>query len=544
MRQIVFGLRFLILAWVSCLVGGQGGQAEVLPYQTIGANHVLLEKDKALESKRPDGSLEVIRALEDRVTVEYGPDGILEASGRFVIEMTQTNGVHFRFPKRFPSLSQESRRVREEPFLFTRQGGDKFNAKNWVAFQGNEVRIRGFASAESILPASGSNPKMLVSLSGNTSETTLHSDLRSFLRFSADPFPFWRAAREDLEAEIRSLRKLKVSDDRTGAEAYRSSQREMLRVLEKVREGYQLLQRNLYSQKVIDRMLQEGVAIPRLTLAEATLVRGDEAFSVRPFVNWRGEGRVLVDRARLKIEGATQTAQPPSFFQIEDLSNKMLEDTRVVMAGENSAVEVRKPTGPAWNKRAPIQFDLDTVRGLSSRDGVFHLSTDADATGFFLRKEIQSTGKIHLSDADLARDKFTVHYSPRSEDPKAAAEYRKFSDLKRLLLYPDPEGRGRLMPALVQAPEMVDLIQEALDTLAAAVHESKTEEVVGIQMELLQMNATQWVVSLKAENSRGETLSSSVKQEIPGSRSIEEAWSRIEAGSGKGAWLDFDGGLQ
>lgn len=510
-------------------------------YDPAGFNRWRLKKGTTLWiTSREDQSKESIRAEEDGAEVLCGNAGILEASGRYVIEITRTDSVKIRIPRAYPSLSQNLDLPQQPPFFFAKGKMDAKPGKDWVSLQGGEFWIRGFSSVEAVYPAIREFPKTLIAVAGNTSETLVITDLRTYLKFDANPFPFWRAARADLDQEEKNFKSIQIPDDRIGVEAYRSHQRETLKALSKIREGYQLLQRNLYSQKVIEKMLQEGVPIPRLTLTDITIVRGDMAYSIRPFVNWKGEGRVLVDRARLVTPASTPRNFPAADFQLEDLTNRMIEDTRLRIEADNSFVEVRRPIDPDWGLRQGIQFDLDATRYMIPEGEEYRFSDQVDATGFFIRKELNAKGKIRLSDLVVARNAIEYRFRPQSEDPNAATQFAKFMDLRRILFHPDAERRTTLLPKPLDDPALADFLNEGLDSLVSAMYAQGIKEVVGMHIRLENPSPGLWNFKSDVLGEGGKMAESSLSRTIPTARPISEVWERIHRNRAQKDWLDIE----
>lgn len=509
-------------------------------YSTIAYNRWRLMKGAALWiTSRDDGTQEMISAKEDGVDVQCGNAGILTASGQFILEATRTDGTLLRFPRRFPTLSQNLDLPRNPHFIFTKAAPGAIKEKNWVSVQGSEFSIRGIASAEALHPARNGSPRLLIAVAGTTSETLVITDLASYLKFDANPFPFWRAARADLDEEDQNFRSIKIEDTRTGAEGYKSFQKETLSGLQKIREGYQLLQRNLYSQKVIEKMLQEGVPIPRLTLTDVTIVCGDLAHTIRPFVNWRGEGRVLVDRARLVTPGVTPSIAPPYEFVLDDLSHHMIEDTRLRVQDGQSFIETRRPIDPGWKPRAEIQFDLDAKRFFIQEGEAFRFSDLVDATGFFIRKEIAARGEVRMSDLIVGKNSVEYRFRPQSEDPKAAIQFAKFMDLRRFLFHPDPARRKGLLPPPFDSPEMSGFVSDGLDQLVAAMFQQGVKEIIGLHTSISNPESGVWEMTCDVLGEGGQSVQSSLRRSIPGVHSLEEAHKRVEKNKSTSDWLDL-----
>jgi hypothetical protein len=509
-------------------------------YSTIAYNRWRLMKGAALWiTSRDDGTQEMISAKDDGVDVQCGNAGILTASGQFILEATRTDGTLLRFPRRFPTLSQNLDLPRNPQFIFTKAAPGEIKEKNWVSVQGSEFSIRGIASAEALHPARNGSLRLLIAVAGTTSETLVITDLASYLKFDADPFPFWRAARADLDEEDQNFRSIKIEDTRVGAEGYKSFQKETLSGLQKIREGYQLLQRNLYSQKVIEKMLQEGVPIPRLTLTDVTIVCGDLAHTIRPFVNWRGEGRVLVDRARLVTPGVTPSIAPPYEFVLDDLSHHMIEDTRLRVQDGQSFIETRRPIDPGWKPRADIQFDLDAKRFFIQEGEVFRFSDLVDATGFFIRKEIAARGEVRMSDLIVGKNSVEYRFRPQSEDPKAAIQFAKFMDLRRFLFHPDPARRKGLLPPPFDSPEMSGFVSDGLDQLVAAMFQQGVKEIIGLHTSISNPQNGVWEMTCDVLGEGGQSVQSSLRRSIPGVHSLEEAYKRVEKNKSTSDWLDL-----
>lgn len=512
-------------------------------YTPAGFNRWRLSKGATLWiTSREDRSEESIHAEEDGAEVFCGNAGILEASGRYVIDITRTDSVRIRIPRAYPSLSQNIDLPQQPPFLFVKGKVDPKRGKDWVSIQNGEFWIRGFSSVEAVYPVLREFPKTLIAVAGNTSETLVISDLRTYLKFDANPFPFWRAARADLDQEEKNFKSIKISEDRVGIEAYRNQQRETLKALSKIREGYQLLQRNLYSQKVIEKMLQEGVPIPRLTLTDITIVRGDMAFSIRPFVNWKGEGRVLVDRARLVTPTSTPRSFPTADFQIEDLTNRMIEDTRLRIEPDSSFVEIRRPTDPDWKLRTDIQFDLDVTRYMVPEGEEYRFSDQVDATGFFIRKEINAQGKIRLSDLVVGKNAIEYRFRPQSEDPNAAIQFAKFLDLKRILFNPDEQRRTKILPKPLDDPALSSFLSEGMDHLVSAMYAQGIKEVVGLHVRLENPGSSQWNFLADVLGDGGQIAQSSLTRTIPTARPISEVWQRVDRNRNMKDWLELSWG--
>ncbi len=509
-------------------------------YTPVAYNRWRLRKGATLWiTSREDGTREMISAKEDGVDVQCGNAGILTASGQFILEATRTDGTCLRFPRRFPTLSQNLDLPRHPHFIFTKMAPGKIKEKNWVSVQDGEFSIRGIASGEALYPARNGIPRLLIAVAGMTSETLVVTDLGSYLKFDANPFPFWRAARADLDEEDRSFRSIKIEDTRVGVEGYRSYQKEMLSGLQKIREGYQLLQRNLYSQKVIEKMLQEGVPIPRLTLTDVTIVCGDLAHSIRPFVNWRGEGRVMVDRVRLMTPGVTPKAVPLYHFVLDDLSHRMIEDTRLRVQDGESFIETRRPIDQEWKPRSDIQFDLDARRYFIQEGETFRFSDLVDATGFFIRKEIPARGEVRMSDLIVGKNTVEYRFRPQSEDPKAAVQFAKFMDLRRLLFHPDPMRRKGILPPPFDSPEMSGFVSDGLDQLVAAMFQQRVKEIIGLHITITNTQGDEWNMTCDVLGEGSQTVQTTLQRKIPGAHSLEDAYRRVERNKNTSDWLDL-----
>jgi hypothetical protein len=501
-----------------------------------------LGKGAVLRVTSKGGKLrETLEAIGDTVEVHCGEAGISEASGIFVFEATRTDATHYRFPRHNPSFSENFQINREEPFLFSEGGLENPQAANWVAFENGEFNIGGLASVEAEYPATAEGPKMLVSVGGSTSQTRVTSDLKSVLKFKADSFPFWRAARADLDEEERFVHGMAIDPGSVGAAAYSGQQKDMLAGIKKIREGYQLLQRNLYSQKVIDKMLQEGVPIPRLTLAEVSIVRAGNAFSIRPFVNWRGEGRVLVDRARLETGSAPPGSAPSVTFEIQDLAHRMLEDTRLVIESGDSYIENSRPGNRNWNRRVPIQFDLDLIRSFAADGDTFRFRESVDATGFFVRKEIQAAGVIRSSTLAVLKHSLAFEFKPKSSDKAAALEYSKFLGIKRMLLVPGGARRSKLLPVLSKDEKVLDFLQEGLDRLAAAIFKQGIQDITALEVRLSDEHAPLWSVTARVADNSGKVAQAACEKDLPGVPGLEEIWKKLDSKRTAADWLDFEG---
>jgi hypothetical protein len=517
-------------------------------YTPTGYNQWILEKGTTLWiDSRVDHAREQLSAREGQVQVECGNDGILYASGAFVIDVTNTNGIRYRFPRKAPVLSQNLDLPQNQSFVFIKGDASTLKEKHWVGYQTGQIMIRGMASAQAFYPGQQGNPDLLISVAGTTSETLVITDLRSFLKFDANPFPFWRAARADLDVEEREFRSILIDDNRVGAEAYKTYQKEMLTGLKKIREGYQLLQRNLYSQKVIEKMNQEGVAIPRLTLTDISILYGDLAHSIRPFVNWRGEGRVLVDRARLitqtslsQADQAGGMALPPFDFFLEDLSNRMLTDTRLQIDNRTSTIEIRRPVDQTWNPRTDLQFDLDGKRHFISEGNDFRFSDMVDATGFFIRKEIAAKGEIRLSDLILSQNSVEYRFHPQADDPKAALQFAKFMDLRRILFHPDAGRRMSLLPAPFDDPRLSTFLSDGFDLLVAETFKQGIKEILGFHIRVSNPEPNQWTLEADVLDDQNRVAATSLQREIAGVKRIDEIWRQVQANRNIKYWLEMD----
>ncbi len=507
-------------------------------YTTIAFNRWKLMKGATLWiTSHEDGTQEMISAKEDGVDVQCGNAGVLTASGQFILDATRPDGTCLRFPRRFPTLSQNLDLPRASQFLYTKGKPEGVKEKNWVSVQGNEISIRGIASAEALYPARNGSPRLLIAVAGTTSETLVVTDLGTYLKFDANPFPFWRAARADLDEEDQTFRSIVIEDSRVGAEGYKAFQKETLAALAKIREGYQLLQRNLYSQKVIEKMNQEGVPIPRLTLTDVTIVCGDLAHSIRPFVNWRGEGRVLVDRARLVTPGVTPPPTAPYEFILDDLSHHMLTNTRLRVQDGESFIETRRPIDLDWKPRSEIQFDLDAKRFFIEEGETFRFSDLVDATGFFIRKELTGRGEVRMSDLIVGKNSVEYRFRPQSEDPNAAVQFAKFMDLRRFLFHPDPARRKGLLPPPFDSPEMSSFVSDGLDQLVAAMFAQGVKEIIGLHVSITNPQPDAWEMNCDVLGEGGVTVQSNLKRTLPGVHSLEEAYKRVEKNKGTADWL-------
>ncbi|NUN97505.1 MAG: hypothetical protein HUU16_15185 [Candidatus Omnitrophica bacterium] len=511
------------------------------PYDPTGTNRWRLGAGAHLRIRdRTQDSSESLKVVEAPVDVQCGAGGILYASGGFVIDITRAGGVRYRFPRNHPSFSQNAGVPNPSRMVFSKSQPPEKAAGNWVALLGDQVLIRGMASAQAIHPATPEGLETLVSVSGYTSESRVLSDLRTLLQFDGNPFPFWRAARADLDSEERAVKGLVIPEDRVGAEAYRAYQVETLAGLSKIREGYRMLQRNLYSDKVLDKMVTEGVPIPRLTLAEVSFVRGDMAFSIRPFVNWKLEGRVLVDRSRLVASEPRKREVAPTVFVVDDLTNRMLEDTRIVIGSRDAVIESRRPGNTAWTARAPIQFDFDWKRFFTPSAEVFGFSEQLDATGFLLRREISGGGVLEMSELFLSKTLLELRYLPRSDRKPAEEQIRKYMDLRRTILYPDRRERLALLPTRFREGQVSEFLSDGLDHLVAAIHAQGMKEVVGLNLWVRNDPPKQWTLEMEAIGPAGERVMVSRAAELPDAPPLEDSWKKLDRNRAITGWLDLE----
>lgn len=500
-----------------------------------------LDEDEWLDVHTTAGkTLERVQALEAGVQVICGATGVVMVSGSFIYEATRTDGTRIRVPRQYPSLSQNFQVPKIERFTFAKDRNYLGNALDFVILEGVVLTLRGLASAEALHPPAGGHPRSLVSVAGNTTESVLQTDLASFLKFDGNVFKFWRAARSDLDDEEKVIRGAVIEEGRVGAEAYIGFQKDTLAGMRKLREGYEMLQRNLYSKQVIEKMLAEGVAIPRLTLAEATIVRGDTAFSIRPFVNWQGEGRVLIDRAILQTSAQPPSIPPPAYFSIEDLSNRMLEKTMLLIHSQDSQIQTQRPGRTEWTLREPIQFDFDLRRTLFKENGAFVFMDELDANGFLARKDLPTGGLIDFSRTVIEKDRLQFRLNPVSADGRPGEQVAKFLDLRRMLMFPDSERRLQMLPFDFEDEQVAGFVDASMDHLAAEVHANQMNEILGFNFELDQSAVPVWAIELAARGENDLTVQTSHTANLPGAERMDKTWENLESRPNVTEWLELD----
>ena len=516
-------------------------------YERLDSGWWRLSKDAWLSVTSPEKKLdELILALRDAVLVRCGEEGILEATGIYVMEIKMEDGTRYRVPKMYPSISRRFEPDVKVPIAYSKLEPEIRGDDDWVTWWEGKFRTGGFGGVEAVYPPSSENPMMLVSMGGEVSQINLTSDLKSGVEMDGKYFEFWRSAHSVLKREKDIFRGIEVPPDRVGARAYEKHIRESLNGIDKIAKGYQMLQSNQHSAEVVRRMLEKGVPLPRLSLAEITIVRGHQAFSFRPFISWQGKGRVLADSATLVTTGVEPSSYPPYHFVVGELSGRIYKETRLLVENHDARIETRRPGTEGWETRSPDQFDLASVVTFTPRQDSFSIEEEVDATGYFQRKDLGISGIVHLGSLLAEKDRLVFHYGPESENREAAVQISNFLGVRKNLFFPDKELRvGKLRPpGSENTGEAMDFLSDALDRLVEAVDREGIGQVDRLDLEITcEAEDVRKVVS-QAGDFGGKTASGHYEAEFQGSPIVQNLFEGLDRSRYATDWLDLDLGVE
>jgi len=512
-------------------------------FDLVDPNTWILENGTSLSATSlADGSAHRIQASATGVRVRCASDGIVYASGDFILEMTRTNGIRYCLPSRHKGMGGLFGKSEIEDLVFVKDTELPEDTKNGVAFDGKNFSVKGLASVEALHPAKGPVPATLISVRGTNTETELTTDLKTMVEMGGKGFQFWHAARAELASEIGAIEEAEIDEERPGAGAYAKSREDALEGFGKLEEAYEVLQRNLYSQQVTERMLDEGVPIPRMTLAEATLIRGNLAFSIRPFVNWQGAAKVVIDRAQLKGPDIGINSSPVLKFRADSPSIRSNEKTRLIVDGENSRVENKTTETSEWSTRRTYQFDFDVERTLTFENESVLVLDVVDPAGFFRRKGIAAPGLIRLSEMVVTKNSLDFRLQPQSENSKAVDQILDFLNFKRILLHPDRSRRMKLVPSALRDGGVGHFLSDVFDQLAEAIHTEDLGEIGELNIRVEQ-DGSHWIAAVEVVDRQKKRAIAQHEADLPDSADIDGVWNHLKRAHEGSSWLELDWGL-
>ncbi len=144
-----------------------------------------------------------------------------------------------------------------------------------------------------------------------------------------------------------------------------------------------------------------------------------------------------------------------------------------------------------------------------------------------------------MSDLIIGKNSVEYRFRPQSEDPKAAVQFAKFMDLRRILFHPDPARREGLLPSPFDSPEMSTFVSDSLDQLVAAMFQQGIKEIIGLHVTISNPQGDEWVMACDVLGEGERTVQSSLERTLPGVQSLEEAYQRVEKNKGTSDWLDL-----
>ena len=512
-------------------------------YKSLEKRRFSLAKGAALKVIGSPGITEQrLTAFSEGVEVRCDDLGVAFASGLFALEFRMTDGVVFRVPGKITATRMRLTPKPEDALVFTTSADVAPTSPRWVSWADGYFRVYGQTSAEAVHPPLNGNQEFLVSMGGETDQVWMTSDLKTGAMLEGSRADFWREAYGDLNRKRRTLREMVIGGDRIGAAGYQAFVREAMEGLSKLGEGYRLLQSKQYTDEVLRRMIQSGTAIPRLVLASFNIVIGDAAFSLQPFQNWVGQGKVIANVAYLTNEKHPAPGQPPFTFTLEDRSRIMNHDIRLVVSEDDAVIETRPRADKEWAVRSPDQFDLIAEVGFAPAKDSFVLSLDVDATGYLLRKAQRVVGQISLGTLELKRDSLTVHYRPTAPSPTVATRFSSFLSLRRILFIPDKDKiLSPYRPEQI-SEETWDFLGEAIDFAVDALHRARIDQIDEFKVVLAKENDRAWRIFAEAADPSGRRARAEHGAELA-EDPLGELWRRTQGSREASGWLDLDLGF-
>ena len=515
-------------------------------HQRLEGDRWSLSKGTWLSVTSPEKKLdESVLAVRDGVLVRCGEAGILEASGVFVLQIRLEDGTRYRVPQMYPSISRRFEPDVRVPLFYSKLVSEVPDAENWVTRSEAGFRTAGFGGAEAIYPPGPDGPMMLVSMCGETGQIRLSSDLRTNVQMDGKFFEFWKSARTGLKREKSIFAEVEVPPTRTGAEAYKKYIRKSMDAIDKIAKGYEMLRMNQHAEEVVRRLFEEGAPLPRLSLAEITIVRGNQAFSLRPFVNWRGKGRVSADSATLVNEKASPSHDPPFDFVLGELTGRIYTETRLAVKDDGASIETRRPGTEEWSLRDPDQFDLVSRVTFTPGEEVHGLVEEVDATGYFQRKDLNLPGMVRMGRMEASKDRLLFHYEPTSENREAAIQLSNFMAVRRNLFFPDRELRfGKLRPPGMEGKSgSEDFLNDALDGLVEAVDKENLDQIDVLDVEISNADDGTRSFRATAAESGGRTAGSEYRARLEGKSLVTQVYKALNRSRYATDWLDLDLGV-
>ena len=512
-------------------------------FHSSGEKEWVLAKGATIRITGSPGMTEQhLTAFLDGVQVGCDDLGIIFATGVFGLDINMTDGTLFRVPGIITATMMRRDPDPEDALLFCTKEVDVSAYNHWVIWSEGLFRLGGETSVEAVHPKTTDRPKYLVSMGGEVDGVWMSSDLKTFAAFEGSKARFWQEANNDLAVKRRVLRETTVDSNRVGASAYRAFITEALEGLTKLQKGYDLLQSGKYTDEVLKRMIQSGTQIPRLALASFNVVYGDAAFSLEPFENWRGQGKVIADVAYLTNEKKEAPDYPPLTFIIEDRSGKLMNDIRLVVEKGDAVVESRRSGNQDWSERSRNQFDLLAELSYNPGEEKSMLSLDIDATGYLLRKAMQVVGQISIGNMELTKDSFRIHYRPTAPSKTVSSRFSSFLSLREILSFPD---RDRIIGKF--RPEEIDdatwaFINEAIDHMVASLYRARIEQIDEFEIVFTRVSGTTWKLTANAVSPEGRKANAEFEGQIPGDP-LAKFWEGVEGSKEATGWLDVDFGV-
>jgi hypothetical protein len=511
-------------------------------YEKTGDRSWRLSKGAQIEvTGSPGIAKETLVAHGDGVSIVCDDLGLEEARGLFAIEIEMTDGALFRVPGKLTAQRIARKGDPEDALAFTTRSEGVVDAPRWVAWAEGFFRVKGTTSVEGVYPEAEGHPQFLVSVGGENDEVILSSDLRATAFFESYNANFWREAYGSLDEKRNALRKAVVDPTRIGASGYNSFIRESLSGLNKLQQGYELLQTRRYTSEVLDRMTKSGTEIPRLDLASIRVVYGDAAYSFEPFMNWQGQGKTIVNVAYLTNFNKEPKEYPPYSLTFEDPSGVMSGDVRLSVQEGDAVVEDRRDAQSEWSLRTPIQFDLLAEALYTPGPDSAALTLEVDATGFLLRKAIRVIGQLSLAEIEIKRDSLRIHYKPDAPSRQVSSQFADFIPIRQLLFFPD---KDRVLSAYRPdeiSEETWDFFGAAIDKAVEAVHNARIDKFDEFVVLLGKSGGGQWTISARASGGGRavEVMHTGQLTNDP----LAEIWEGIEKNREAVEWLDLDLGI-
>lgn len=512
-------------------------------YQSSGDKEWILAKGASIRiTGSPGISEQRLTAFLNGVQVGCDELGIVFATGVFGLNIEMADGTLFRVPGIITATMMRRDPDPEDALLFCTREVDTSQYDRWVIWSEGHFRLGGKTSVEAVHPQTTERPKLLVSMGGEVDGVWMSSDLKSSAVFEGSNAKFWREANKDLSVKRRVLRETTVDSSRVGASAYRAFIKEAQEGLAKLKKGYDLLQSGKYTDEVLKRMIQSGTQIPRLVLASFNVVYGDAAFSLDPFENWRGQGKVIADVAYLTNEKKEVPEYPPFNFVLEDRSGKLMNDIRLIVEEGDAVVEARRRGSEDWSERSKNQFDLLAELSYAPGEEQSRLTLDIDATGYLLRKAMKVVGQLSIGSMELTKDSFRIHYKPTAPSKTVSSRFSSFLSLREILSFPD---RDRIIGEY--RPEEIDdatwdFLNGALDHMVASLYRARIEQIDEFEIVFARVGGTTWKLSANAVSPKGKRAKAESEGELPGDP-LAKFWEGVEGSKDATGWLDVDFGV-